>query len=438
MSPIAMAFALAGALATTVARAAWEPAWVGVWQYADPGGVVPMDVRVAADGRVFALMELAHDGASHTALARFDEDGAFAWLRERPGIDGRGLQLLPDGNVAVVDAFGPVVRVRVYDGDDGAVVWEDRSQAGRISAGARQIALAVDGALLIPAIDGNDIVAVRYTPAGTRLPDWRWSPGAEDLQAEDIVATADGGAVVGVAGDVLTGGYLLVRFDADGQVVFHDRELGGLDGATFNRRLFLAVDGAGDVLAQGALENQRGSMQAQIWKIAVDGARLWTRRLVDPVDERFTTEAVGLALDANGDALLAQQAGLDEHFRLLRLDSASGALVQSAAAPVGGQTRSLVTAPNGRVLIGGTYFIDFQGHIGARIAEFDADLRPCRAADLGTQYFHMAFEGGAPGWTAIAGTLFEGASNDAHALRYGADGDCDPLDAIFADGFDSR
>lgn len=431
MPPIATAVALA------TASAAWAPAWVGSWQYdAAPRGATPVDVRVGSDGRVFALLDLAHDGRSHTALARFDEGGTFVWLRERPGTDGRGMQLLPDGDVAVVDAFGPVVRVRVYDGDDGAVVWEDESQAGRIAAGSRRIALGAGGALLVPAIDGEDVLVVRYAADGERLPDWRWSPGAEDLQAEDIVATADGGVVVGAAGDVLNGGFLVVRFDADGQVVFHDRELGGFDGATFDRRLFLAVDGAGDVLAQGALQNPHGDMQAQVWKIAADGSRLWTRALADPVDRRFATEAVGLLLETDGDAVLAQQAGLDDRFRLLRLDSASGTLVHDAAAPVGGVTRSLARAPNGRVLVGGTYFLDFQGRIGARIAEFDADLRPCRWLDLGAQYFFTVFDGGARGWTGAAGTLFEASGNDAHALRYDADGACDAADAIFADGFD--
>lgn len=438
MSPIAPVLTLAVALLATVARAAWEPTWVGSWHYGfDPRSATPIDVRVDADGRVFALFEAGHDGRSHTALARFDEGGAFAWLRERPGIDGRGLQLLPGGDAAVVDAFGSVVRVRVYDGDDGAVVWEDQSQAGRIGAGARQIALGADGTLLVPAIDGDDVVVVRYAADGRRLPDWRWSPGAEDLQVEDIVVATDGGAVVGVAGDMFTGGFLVVRFDADGQVLFHDRELGSLDGGTFNRRLFLAIDGAGDVLAQGALQNPLGDMQAQVWKIAADGARAWTRPLLDPLDERFATEAVGLVLGANDDVILAQQAGLDEHFRLLRLDSASGALVQSSVASVGGTTRSLARAPNGRVLVGGTYFVDFQGHVGARFAEFDAGLRPCRAVDLGAQYFSAVFDGGARGWTGAAGTRYEGFSNDAHALRYDADGPCEVADALFADGFEA-
>src|SRR5690606_11814273 len=142
-----------------------------------------------------------------------------------------------DGNVAVVDAFGPVLRLRVYDGDSGDVVWEDESQSGRISAGVRQLAVGSGGDLLVPVIDADDILVARYRVDGSRLPDWRWSPGSEDLQAEYVVATADGGALVGVAGDLLTGGYLVVRFDADGNVVFHDRELGTRDGATFDRRL---------------------------------------------------------------------------------------------------------------------------------------------------------------------------------------------------------
>jgi len=428
---------LCAALASAPALAQWTPAWIGSWQYApSPRGVTPHDVRLGAHGRIFTLLDAGHDGMSRTALARFDEGGAFAWLRERPGSTDRGMALLPDGGVAVVDAFGPMVRVRVHDGDNGDVVWEDDTQPGRISAGTRQLAAGADGDVLVPVIDGNDIVVARHAGDGRRLPDWRWSPGAEDLQAEDIVATADGGAVVGVAGDMLTGGYLVVRFDASGQVVFHDRELGTLDGGTFNRRLFLALDGADNVLAQGSLQNPFGDMQAQVWKIAPDGSRLWTRRLANPVDERFGIEAVGLALDAAGDALTAAQPGFGQGLRLQRFDSATGTLRQDVPAPLDGDPRGLARAPNGRVLVNSTYSIDFQGHVGARVVEFDARLRPCRSLDLGDRYFHMVSSGGPRGWTSVAASLFAETGNDAYVLRHDADGACDAADTIFADDFE--
>lgn len=434
MPPIAATFVFAAALAAS----GWKPLWVGSWEYeVTPRGASPVDVRVAADGRVFALLDLAHDGMSHVALARFDEGGAFAWLRERrTTANPPGMALLPDGRVAVVDAFGPVARVSVHDGDSGEVVWEDESQAGRISAGVRQLAIGAGGDLLVPVIDGDDILVARYGADGQRLPVWRWSPGSEDLQAEDIVATADGGAIVGVAGDLLAGGYLLVRFAADGTVVFHDRELGTFGGATFNRRLYLALDGAGDVFAQGALQNPFGEMQAQLWKIAPDGTRRWTQPIVNPFDERFGIAAVGLVLDAAGDALLVVQPGIDGSFRLERRDSATGTLRRHVRAPLDGDPRGLARAPNGRVLVDATYFIDFQGHIGARIVEFDADLQACRSADLGDRHFFAIATSGASGWTAAAGTLFRGSSNDAQVLRYDADGPCERPDAVFADGFD--
>lgn len=434
MPPIAATFAFAVALAAS----GWKPLWVGSWEYGvTPRGASPIDVRIAADGRVFALLDLAHDGMSHVALARFDEGGAFAWLRERrTTANPPGMALLPGGRVAVVDAFGPVARVRVHDGDSGDVVWEDESQAGRISAGVRQLAIGAGGDLLVPVIDGDDILVARYGADGQRLPAWRWSPGSEDLQAEDIVATADGGAIVGVAGDMLAGGYLLVRFAADGTVVFHDRELGTLDGGTFNRRLHLAVDGSGDVFAQGALQNPFGEMQAQVWKVASDGTRRWTRLLVDPLDERFGTGAVGLVLDAAGDPVVAQRLAFDERFRLLRLASATGTVHPGNAASIGGDPRGLARAPNGRWRVDGTGFIDFQGHIGTRAAEFEADLQPCRSVDLGDRYFFATATSDASGWTVLAGTLFQGTSNDMHVLRYDADGPCKRPDAVFADGFD--
>ncbi|WP_300616565.1 hypothetical protein [Dokdonella sp.] len=438
MPPITTVSALAAAFATTVAGAAWEPLWVGSWEYGTmPRGATPVDVRVAADGRLFALLHLTHDGMEHVALARFDEGGAFAWLRERrTTANPPGMELLADGRVAVVDAFGNVARVRVQDGDSGDVVWEDESQAGRISAGVRQLAVGRDGDLLVPVIDGDDLLVARYSADGQRLPDWRWSPGSEDLQVETIVATDDGGAVVGVAGDMLTGGYLLVRFAADGKVVFHDRELGTLGGATFNRRLHVALDEAGDLFVQGALQNPFGAMQAQVWKTAPDGTRRWTRRIAHPDDPRFGSAAVGLVLDGAGDPVVAPQPVLDEGFRLLRLDSATGEVRQESAAAVGGDPRRLVRAPNGRWRVDGTYFIDWQGHIGARIAEFDADLRPCRSLDAGDRHFFSVSTASAAGWTVLAGTLFSGLANDAQVLRYDADGTCERGDAIFPDGFD--
>ncbi len=439
MPPFAAMLAMSTAFVATIATAAWKPVWVGSWHYeTTPRGATPIDVRVAADGGVFALLHLAHDGMPHVALARFDDGGAFVWLRERQTTaDAPGMELLPDGRVALVDAFGPIARVRVHDGDSGEVVWEDQSQAGHVSAGVRTLAIGRGGDLLVPVIDGSDILVLRYRTDGQRLQDWRWSPGSEDLQAETIVATDDGGAVVGVAGDMLHGGYLIVRFAAAGRVVFHDRELGTLDGATFNHRLHIALDDADNVFAQGALQNSLGRMQVQVWKMAADGTWQWTRQLSQGQDPLSGSVAVGLILDGAGDPVVAPSLAPDGRLRLLRLDSMTGEPRQESAAPIRADARRLVRAPNGRWRIDGTFFIDPQGHVGARVAEFDAHLQPCRSLDAGDRDFFAVSTGCAAGWTVLAGTLFSGLANDVRVSRYDADGACERADAVFGDGFDA-
>jgi sugar lactone lactonase YvrE len=426
------------ALATGSACAQWTPSWIGAWQYEpSPRSVAPTAVRVSDDGRIFTLLDAGHAGQGHAALARFDEGGVFAWLRERAGSFRMDARLMDGNRIAVVDQFGLDVRVRVYDGD-GGVAWDDQSQAGLLAAGPRRLAIASDGGLLIPAVDGDDFIVIRYAADGQALPAWRWSPGPEDLQVDDIVATPDGGAVVGGAGDPLTGGLLVVRFDAAGQVVFADRELGD-HGTTHGMASLMnvEVDGNGDVMAAGALENATGATQAQLWKIGIDGKREWTRVLANPAGAHLGVTIGGFALADDGDALVATDLGDYGPLRLLRADSGKGETLQVGIAPIDGQPTGLARVPNGRLLVTGFHFIDSQGHIGARIAEFDPDLRPCRVADLDTQYFTVVAAGSSQGWTLAAGSLFEELSNEARVLRFDADGPCDVVDAIFADGFDA-
>src|SRR5690606_35598721 len=132
---------------------------------------------------IFALLETAHDGQGHTALARFDEGGSFAWLRERASAFRIDARVLADDRVAVVDQFGAGLRVRVYDAD-GGIAWEDATQPGQLAAGPRRLAVGSDGSLFIGTVDGDDFAVVRYDAHGQVLPAWRWSPGPEDLQVD--------------------------------------------------------------------------------------------------------------------------------------------------------------------------------------------------------------------------------------------------------------
>lgn len=433
--------ALVAAFAAFVAMplyAQWTPLWSGAWQNElEARSAYPIGVKVVEGGRSFALLSVAHDGQEHLALARFDEGGSFVWMRESPGGDNPGFQPLASGLVVVADNLGPVVRVRAHDGVSGDVVWEDASRNGTLAAGEHVVVVGVDGGLMLPAIDGDDIVVIRYGADGSLRPTWRWSPGPEFRRAEDIIALPDGGAVLGVAGNRLSGGYIVVRFDAQGGVVFHDRELGTFDGGTFSRRLRLGVDADGNVLAQGVLLNPLRNFQAQVWKLAPDGSRLWTTQLVNPINQNLGIEADGFVLDSGGDALVAIDPILDHPMRLVRLDGATGMPQGFADAAFAGMPHSLVREPSGRLLLAGTYYVNAQGHIGARLAEFDAQLRPCRSSDLGAQYAVAVPEGGATGWTVIANTRWVAGNNEAVLSRYDAQGSCEFGDAIFTDAFEA-
>lgn len=438
MHPLRTLIALIAVSGAAPLQAQWLPLWSGAWQNElENRSVHPVGVKVAGDGRIFTLLSVTHDGQQHIALARFDEGGSFAWMRERPAGDNLGFQPLANGQVAAVDNFGAVVRVRVLDGDTGDIAWEDESRSGRLAVGENVVIAGADGGLMLPAIDGDDIVVIRYGADGSLRPTWRWLPPSPDFRmAHDIVALPDGGAVVGVQGNRVTGGYIVVRFDAKGEVVFHDIELGTLDGGSFNRRLRLGVDGGGNVFAQGTLINPLGNMQAQVWKLAPDGTRLWTTYLVNPANEFLGVEAGGFVLEAEGNAVVAVDSIIEHPMRLLRLDGATGEPLGFGDAPFDGTPHTLALAPNGRLLLAGSYFFNSQGHAGARLAEFDADLRPCRASDLGEQNAAAVPEGGAAGWTVIANTRWEGSNNEAVLSRYDAGDPCVTGDAIFEDGFE--
>src|SRR5688500_18425740 len=151
------------------AGAPWAPLWSGAWEHEpDPHSVAAVGIRVADDGRIFTLLDAGHAGQAHSALARFDEGGVFAWLRERPGSFRMDARLMDGNRIVVVDQFGADVRVRVYDGE-GGMAWEDQSQSGLLAAGPRRVAGGAEGGLLMPAGGGGGCSVGRHTAGGPAL-----------------------------------------------------------------------------------------------------------------------------------------------------------------------------------------------------------------------------------------------------------------------------
>ncbi|MEP7042628.1 MAG: hypothetical protein ABI843_06170 [Dokdonella sp.] len=436
--------ALAALLCVRSAAAQWEPEWLGVWQYDEPiHAVMPVGVRVAADGSVFAAIDVTHHSQAHATLARFNGDGSFAWTREHDVWTLAAIEPLQVGQVALVgesNAQGPPVFVRVYDGASGDLVWQRESSGGRLRFDERfdahPLAVGANGDLLVRASDGGDYVVIRTDAAGNALPDWRWASGGDAVMANEIIALPDGGAIVSGQGNFLGGGYVSVRFDAQGNVVFTDIELGEIGNPLGPVRV--RADANGEFIVAAALESKFGEPLAQVWKLAADGTRLWTRVLPNPLGDLASLEVGGLALATWGDVLVEAFSVSDQRFRLLRLDATGGQILRDSIASIGGTPTTLAMAPNGRVLVGGYDFIDSSGHVGARMVEFDADGAPCRSSvDLG-MFSNIAATASADGWSVLGASAYvQNVGNDAVVRRYDATGPCDGADAIFADGFEA-
>lgn len=431
------------ALTAHVADAQWVPQWLGTWQHPEPfRGASPADLRVAADGTVFAAIDVTHHGRAHAALARFDADGNFVWLREHEAPSIAAIELLAGGRVVLVGdsaTAGMRIFVRVYDGASGNIVWQRESNLGRLGFDERRTTrhLAVDanGNLLVLANDGGDFVVIRYDADGNALPSWRYASGDETVTGSYVIALPDGGAIVTGQGHSLGGGYKTVRFDAQGGVLFVDTMLGDI-GNPLGPSYLAPADDGGFVVA-GAPESSFGVPEAQVWKLAADGARAWTTVIPNP-HAPSSLDIGAFAALPNGDVLVAAADVIDTRFRLVRIDRASGAVLRDSTATIGGTPTTLTLAPNGRGLVGGFTFANSSGTVTARIVEFDANGAPCRLdADL-AMFSGVAASPGADSWTVLGGSAFvAGTGNDAFALRYDATGVCTVGDAIFANGFET-
>lgn len=421
-------------LSATVAAQAggWQPVWATAWERSGPAFVHPVDLRVGEDGSAFALLDTsATGGNAYASLARFAANGAFLWLSELPAVSVGGLALLADDRVGAVGwSFGGTTAA-VYRRSDGTLLHEcmwTGADALMEVAGTRALVETADGALGVRATDGGDLLLLRCDAQGGVLPEWRWSSGHAVLHSSDVLATADGGAVVtGYEGGL--GGYYAVRFDADGGVRFVDNELG--DSGHPLDAVHVEVDAQDALLLAAAPESAFGVPQAQVWKIDSGGVRVWTR-VVDEGAEPFPSAMVGaFTLAPGGDALIAPLS--PGPLRAVRLAADDGRVRWDARVAAEAHATTIAATPDGRVLVGGYEKVPGGNVRISVIAEFTPGGETCRfAADTGMRS-HVAARSHAGGWYLLGATTWmSGAGNEAIAQRY--DGACDPL---FADGFDN-
>jgi hypothetical protein len=434
-----MCLAVSLLIACAPVRADWLPQWIGAWQHPETfHGVLPLGVHVLADGSVLAYADVTHHNSAHATLVRFEADGTFSWIRERTAVDVAGVAVLADGRVAM-SGYDTAVFARVLDATSGELIHECTWSGAQLLYDERDLtrtlAQAADDGLLVRAFDGGDLVVLRCDAQGQVLPEWRWTSGLDFIRVDDIIALPDGGAVATVRGGTGDGSFTL-KFDAAGVPTLLDSEPGEIGNAL--GALHVALDADGDFLLAAAPESSFGVPQAQAWKVAPDGTRLWTRVVEVPGVLHPNLDIGGFALAPDGDLVIAV-APPSGPFRVLRLDGGDGSTRWDATATIGDNPTGLALAADGRVLVGGFASIPGSGgRITARIAEFDADGMPCRhAIDLGINT-KLRVAASVGGWTVFGATTFvEGSGNDAVVHRYDGDGTCDgDDDTLFVDGFD--
>jgi hypothetical protein len=427
------------------ASAQWQPEWTGIGEHPHPPpvGMSPIGLQLAADGAVFAGINATHQNAAHAGALRFDSKGTFAWLNEREGLTWTtaGIERLSSGHIAIVgESFlgnDRSVFVRVIDSETGGLVWEREVVTGRLwfdeHDGTRQIVEAENGGLLIRLAEGGDYIVLRFAPDGTRLPDWRWPSGHERVIAHEIVATADGGAVVtGAAG--IGEGFRTVRFDSIGGIVFADAELGEIGNALGKARV--RIDGEGNVIVVASPETAHGVPGAMAWKIDPQGQRLWTTELSDQASTTTTFDNWPVLLAANQDVLVVAGSVPDARMRVMPLAADTGNVAMNHDSDIdASRVLTMALAGNGRVLLGG--YGHFSGGVGGQVAsravEFTADGQPCRSIEMTVASAVHTAVWHADGWYMLGNESDIG----LYVRRYDATGPCEAPDPIFVDGFES-
>lgn len=438
-SILAIAFAF---LPCGAALAQWTPAWTVVVPHPRPPPVrvSAVNLRVADDGTVFAGVDSTYQNRAHAGVIRVESGGQFAWLNEREGttLTAAGIERLSSGHLAVIGESvldeQRSVFVRVVDGATGALVWEHESIGGRLwfnGGDLRYLAEGPDGELRLRLSDGGDFVVLRLAADGTPLAPWRANTGLALVRADEIAATADGGAVVvGAAG--IAEGFVTVRFDAGGEVVFTDIEPGEIGNPLGQARV--RIDAGGAAIVAASPETMGGVPGAMVWKLDAAGGRLWTVELSEQPSFATTFANGPVLMTPAGDLIVAVDDVNDLRMRAIHVRGSDGGVVRTYVSDVTThEVLTLARAASGRVLLGGFQHIPGSGgQVASRLVELDADGQLCRSVVDTEPSATLAVEWAPDGWSVLR------AGNALEVRRYDADGACvaGAGDVIFVDGFE--
>jgi hypothetical protein len=429
-------------LAAMPVAASWLPDWSVIWQSKGPlRSATVWAVRADEQGRLLIALNVTRAGSNAAVIARLNADGSLRWSREQVNAAIASVEWLDNDRVALL-AQGETMVINVYDAQSGELIWSREVMQRNLCIDYRvdrnQLAMGMNGDLLVRARDNQDFVVIRFDRDGNALPEWRWSAGSSrpgPVCASEIVALADGGAIVSGQLQKIGGGYGTVRFHAMGLVRFSEVELGDIGNPLGPSHVLL--DSKGNIFVSASPESSFGVPAHQIWKLTASGERLWLRRFPDPSHPNFSLRGAGLLLDDEDDVLVTMT-GLDDVVHLLRIDWESGDIERDTPSSARGEVTAFSRASNGRVLIGSTYFIPSAGGDTAwSMAEFAADGNRCRWIEAHPTLDYGLAKWSDAGWLVVGSTAYvAGLGSEELALRYDSNGPCMPADAIFRNGFE--
>lgn len=297
-------------------RATWVRAPVGGEQ---AGAALGLALAREGGAVVVGHGQAAPGAPPRAWVAGYAPDGDERWARWLPEDDAwssataRAVAVDPEGDVWLAgDVHGE------HDDDvwvarcdpEGNVRWSwIRDVGGHRDRG---LALALDehgvvvaGETLRDAADRDGLV-LAFDREGERRWTWRHEGPAGTIDdARAIVATADGGVVVGGGEDGLTA-WWLEKLDADGTLVGTTRARGQV-GAWVSA---LAVDGRGELWAAGTevLDARNAAdpstWHTQPWLARLDAAGGVRWRVSEPPEGAVRREAFAVALDPEGGATI--------------------------------------------------------------------------------------------------------------------------------------
>jgi outer membrane protein assembly factor BamB len=343
------------------------------WQHeldgADPGRPSGPDyateVAATPDGGAVAIGSMVREdrGEQSPAMVRFDARGELVWQKRFhgccPGVRGQGtaVRVREDGDVAaVVRLPDPSSVVVMLDGTSGAERWRHSPYGRTIDS---------EGFVLLP--DGD----VAYVDATYDWPDEpivvrlagdsgevRWEQTLLGMKTSSAAGTAESVLVGGAQGDAPRPPAIVVRLRSlDGEPAWST--VLGHPEAAFGSVGLVRADGEGAVLAMGSFRVPTDDPISYDWYrfVAVldepTGAVRWMN--VGPADGSSYADA---RFDATGNVVAAGQVdhGSTSDFFIVAFDGATGGerWRRTVGGNGDGQVRRLAIGPTGRAVAVGT------------------------------------------------------------------------------------